>query len=117
MPKQEFDNEDRGYLAKNTDRQGGDKRPTHKGKITLSKATLKALNAMFQDGEEPVIYFAGWPGKNAGMLSLKAEAPQAYRDEGGERGGGGGGSKQRARGDDERGQRGRGRNLDDDAPF
>lgn len=85
--QQEYDNNDRGYFAKDEERKS-DKAPSHKGKITISEETLDVLRRMAKDGEDMVLFLAGWPAKNKkGMLTLKVEPPMAYREDGG--GGGG----------------------------
>lgn len=118
MAKQEFDNNDRGYFAKNDDREH-DRAPSHKGKLTISQKTLKGLLSLYQDEGEAVLYIAGWPSKKAGMLSLVCELPREYRD------GGKTSAPKRGRDRDEespqRGRRSSRRDeeddFDDDVPF
>lgn len=76
----EYDNNDSGVLSRSDDRKSSNS-PTHSGRIQLSKDTLKALNAMYKDGEDPIIYLKGWTTKKQGLLSLRIEAPLKYREE------------------------------------
>lgn len=76
--QQKFEANDRGYIAKNDDRQN-DKHPSHKGKITLTTDTVRALAMQAKEEGEAVLYLAIWPGEKKGMLTVKAEAPLDYR--------------------------------------
>lgn len=114
---EEYDNNDRGYFAKNAERTS-DNAPSHKGKVTLSPETIAAVVAMDQDGVDCVLYLAGWPAKKPGMLTVKIEPPQEYRE-------GGAPKKQASRGREEARRPAKPDNRrkpqyeeeDDDAPF
>lgn len=87
---------DRGFLGPNENRGGSDTAPTHRGLVTLSVATLKALNERYQNGDALEIDLAGWrKDDNPRMVSLQIklsfteEEREEYNASKGRRPGGG----------------------------